>query len=189
MESCQKVNIGKKTPRVRANREYESNLHSFRVKQGLTVKQLAEYVGTNVNMIVSLANGSVAPVHNGEIKPVVVKLCDILDATVEELFPRYKFQISTCRDGATDEQINDSLQTYMAPDREFDFKEFNALVTRILDEKEMAVIKSIYYDADLITQVASDMHLTREGVRSIEARALRRLRGQYSEIRAFANLF
>jgi RNA polymerase sigma factor (sigma-70 family) len=165
----------RRLPFTRSNK-YESNLHKYRVEKGYTVKELAELVDTNTNMIVGLANGTIPPVHRGEAKLVVLKLSEMLDVALEDLFPEYAFQFNTVAVGVTNEQIEEALYQDVLPDEEYDCIEFNEAVAGVLLPKELDVIHARYYEGKTLDEVGRILRRTIESVRQIEAKALRKLR-------------
>lgn len=82
--------------RVRTNtkKEYESLIHSYRVKRCLTVKELSKRAGVNVCIIIKLANGTESPLqlkdvsdlqHKYMIKLSALRIAAILKVDVEDL--------------------------------------------------------------------------------------------------------
>jgi len=173
-------------PRKRTQREYESRLHDFRVKQQLTVVELAEAAETNVNMIVGLANGSTAPTdREGHIKPVVARISEVLDTPVEDLFPRYFCKLLTSGESVTLEQLVWSLYVQYTPDQVFDIKEFNQILELELDQIELDVIKARYFQGESLRDASAHLPISEEYIRTVEARALRKLRRPSSSMRHF----
>lgn len=87
-------------PHYRKNKEYESTLHKWRVAFGYGVHELAREMGCHQLTISNLANGTVSPLYEsknkqGQIKPIVKKLCDFFGVEAAELFPRYFCSIDT----------------------------------------------------------------------------------------------
>lgn len=75
-------------------REKEGNINDFRIAKGLTFKELGALVGMNPSQITDLNSGKETPLrtcgkNKGMVKDKVLQLCKVLDATPEELFPRY----------------------------------------------------------------------------------------------------
>ena len=82
------------TPQTHSKYEQESHIQEFRLDRGLFIHELCELANTTSSTIYSLANGTTPPVYinthkEGQIKPVTRRILEALDASFEEVFPRY----------------------------------------------------------------------------------------------------
>ena len=73
------------------NREYESPILLRRDELGMSMKELAEKAGTSQTNIYNLAYGMIWPVYvnTWQVRPYVLKLCDILSMDLEDMFPLF----------------------------------------------------------------------------------------------------
>ncbi len=102
------------------------------------------------------------------------------------IFPRYFCALAAGSDGVTIEQLKNALYVSYTPDQVFDIKEFNRVLESELDEIELQVIHARFYQNESLRQITSYLNVSDETVRSVEARALRKLRRNTSRMRDFA---
>ena len=172
----------------RYNKEYPNNLHKYRVKKGFTVEALCEAAETNNNMISKLASGESPPLdHEGRVKSVVQRISDILDVPIEDLFPRHicRFDQYTA---VTEDQLIDVLYSPATPATIHDVREFNRVLAASLSAKELHVIEARYYRGLSLRDAMVELNMSQEGVRQVEAKALRKLRHPKSGMQSFVDI-
>lgn len=98
-----------RTPHIDTRRSHESLIGERRVEMGYTIARLSREANVPIGTISALQSGVEGPFkfgrhERGEIRPVVLRLCDMLQTTPEEMFPRY-----ICSIGQTNYLTNDQL--------------------------------------------------------------------------------
>jgi len=172
--------------------EHESNIHKFRVDRNITVIALSEKVKVGVNVIIGLQNGTLSPTYlvgkrAGKLKPYIEKICETLGATPGDLFPRYICDINRKPKELLDSQIADITIGAFSRKKTKHYIEarlLNKFIKTRLNEKEQLVIIRRFKHEEPLEDVGKRLNMTRERVRQIEAKALRKLR-QPSVIRNF----
>jgi RNA polymerase sigma factor (sigma-70 family) len=173
---------------VLPNREHESNIGEYRVAQGKTIKDLVEKTGVDQSAISSLQNGMTAPIYlvgkrAGQVKPWVEKICQELNASVADLFPRYFCRI--------DPYIGHYLTTHQMSGVSIgdyvDISQYDALeqvelekivaqILASLPSEEETIIRERIFEEKTIRDIGENLNLTPSRIRQIEAQALRKLR-------------
>ncbi len=177
-------------PYQRSNREYESNIGVFRVAMGLSVAELSRACETDQSTISSLNNGMALPFYvkagkAGEIKPYVKKMCKVLHASLEDLFPRYVcdidrntkpkdkyvFEQAECVANGqfSMEHSDNKVGEQLALRRELD------RVLATLPEREEEILVLRFFNGMTLKEVAARFGLTSQAISSIEFTALQRL--------------
>ena len=68
---------------------YDNNLKKIRIERGFTIRQLSELCELSLATIGHLELAYLSPFKsNGEIRPYISKICQVLECPFEELFPR-----------------------------------------------------------------------------------------------------
>lgn len=180
-----------KNPRYLHNKDYESNLAKIRVEENFTVLELAAAANTSICTISGLQNGMFSPValnntsgkHKGSIKYVVERLCKILNATVGELFPRYVCDIKRGSYLTSAQILNMSCGEYTNPkgtvDEKNEKKTLRKLIIKALatlTPREESVLRKRFIDGLTLESIGKRFNISRNRVRQIEAKALRKLR-------------
>jgi DNA-binding XRE family transcriptional regulator len=185
-------------PRYNTNREWENKVHKVRVEEGFTVVELAKVSGTNVTSICELCTGMISPLYQvgeraGHIKPWVIRICEVLKAEPEYLFPR---EICPLEDprlkrlGGT--QITEILIGEYSRNITLDlyFRSLNPFIWRHIIKvfwssnrrnsthyKRLVKVILMRFLANMtLDEVAIKLGVTRERVRQLESKMLRHMR-------------
>jgi transcriptional regulator with XRE-family HTH domain len=176
----------KKYPaRYRKDREYESNIHIYRVAQGLTVAQLAELASISINLIFRLANGTDSPLYEmkrkcGQLKPYAQKLCEVLRAEPSDLFPRYFCKIvdNSAFDNIPYRTYSELCANYF--DEQLIIKDYVTWLihsrARSLGKRGLKILVLHYYHNETLTDIAVELNLSPGRVRQLLVLAVRKLR-------------
>lgn len=180
-----------RTPAYRKDKEYESNLHKYRVYQNLTINQLAKRAGTNQVVVSSLANGTMSPLYEirnkaGQLKPYAAKICKILHATTEDIFPRYFCNIKIPATELINCQILDCSVSRYSRESAINLEDYhislwqkealNALFDYYRSTSVREIILSRVLDGCTLEEVGNRLNISRERVRQIERKWLLRFR-------------
>jgi transcriptional regulator with XRE-family HTH domain len=168
-------------PTYRENIDWENNLAKIRVEEGYTLKKLCLRVGCSMVFIQGLQNGMVAPFYEssnryGQPKPLVLKIARILNASLSDLFPRDVCDIKRWTQ-LTNNQIIDITHSNRIIDIDSNF--LTELITNILytlSKRERLIIRLRFWPEWTLEEIAVLFNTTRERIRQIEGRALRKLR-------------
>lgn len=176
----------------RKNKEYESNIHRFRVAHGLSIKKLVELANVKQSNLSALANGMMSPINTkGALTPAAARICKALDATVEELFPRYFCNIKANPEPTNQQMLDCTLSGYTSElsksleDRKLILQQKNRLSRALgkLSLMEQNVLVLRFYGGWVLDRVGKLFGISRERVRQIESRALQRLRSHSFHLR------
>lgn len=115
--------------------------------------------------------------------------------TQNEPLNRYRGDIDSPLDGIDGETIGtttpdpEAEQPFRAVEQSDYCRAVREAVANTLEAtpRELEVIKRRYYDGELLGSIAADMGISRERVRQLEAKAMRKLRHS-KEVRAFAEI-
>lgn len=181
----------KGSPFYRKNREYESNLHKYRIRQNLTIKQLVKRVGVGQSIISALANGSLSPLYEvkekaGQLRPYAAKICEVLHATTEDIFPRYFCNIKIPATELINCQILDYSVSRYSSDSAMNLEDYhislwqkealNAFFDYYGSTRVREIIISRVLDGCTLEEVGNRLNVSRERVRQIERKWLLRFR-------------
>lgn len=133
----------------------------------------------------------------GRIKPFIKKLCDTLNCLPEELFTATQMEASLETNKRTlevkeaemrfllDQQDQTKLLDQIVEDEELSYTVKKALST--LSPREEKVIRLRFEDDLTLEETAKQLDVTRERIRQIEAKALRKLKhpDRYKELKEF----
>ena len=162
------------------SREYENGVKKARIEDGITARELAEMVNTNIAAIYNLENGYSSPISvGGGIKPWVLDVCRILNSTPEFLFPREICSIQ--RLTLNSSQIleitvgNYSRKTNQHRVVEAKTSEIFKKIES-LSGKKKEVINMRFFKDMTFREIGDILCVSTERVRQIEAGALRNLR-------------
>lgn len=196
--------MGKHGARLSENIEHESRVGEFRVKYGFTVRELAKICKCNRDNIVGLQNGMTSPFYErskrigeipykvGEIKPYVETMAFLFETTISKLFPRYACEIDRkdnllIYDGKKYDR-SDEESTIDVINNKLVFKKFWKQIINKLTPREKDVLEKRFYDGLFLEEIAEDYHLSKESIRLIENKALRRIRGKLGSTIEFKKL-
>jgi DNA-binding XRE family transcriptional regulator len=162
-------------------KDWENNLAKIRIEEGYTAKRLAEDIGCSIDFIYRLQSGMTAPIYEkgityGEPKPLVLKICKVLKATLSQLFPRDICDIRRWT-ALTDDQTLDITHSRMPKDVDDMFlKELIKRALMTLRKRERLTIRLRFWLGWTLEDVRNLLGVTKERIRQIENRALRKLR-------------
>lgn len=180
-----------RTPTYRKDKEYESNLHIYRVHQNLTVNQLAERAGTDQSTVSALANGTMSPLYEakgktGQLRPYAAKICKILHATTEDIFPRYFCNIKISATELINCQILDCSVSRYSSDSAMNLEDYHnflwqkealsAFFDYYRSTRVREIIISRVLDGCTLEEVGNKLNVSKERVRQIERKWLLRFR-------------
>lgn len=158
------------SPPPRNQRDHESLINHYRVKQGLTIQALAKLAGVQFNTLVCLNNGTTSPLSprgNG-IKRSAQKIADALDVPLWRLWPRYFCHIE--RKKLTRDQVLEILHPESSPAIDWPW------VYERVRNKRMFLVVRLRTMGYSLEQIGGRIGVTREYVRQIELSAIRRLK-------------
>ena len=156
------------------NIEAENRLREFRVDANISQVDLGKVCGIYAVAIYSLENGltKIAHYRTGDIKPWIIKCCDFLGRDIGEVFPREICDIR--KNDLTDVQI---LEITMGQELEEASNDFDICsFLEKLQTREHLVLLMRCFESKTLEEVGDYFNITRERVRQIEARALRKLK-------------
>lgn len=175
-------------PRYNTLREYENLINELRVEDGYTIKDLSKLCNCNKSAMQGLSQGIISPtyVYSGKTKPFVKKLCMLFNVKFAQLFP---FEMCFIKE---EEYLTDwQMYFFLTGDytkkisncNDVSFYDLCALkkllhkaIASLDDDRQQQILKFRFWDGYTLDQVANIMHVTRERIRQIEAKALRLLR-------------
>ena len=170
-------------PSIDSRREYESPIHEFRVAAGLTCKELAKQSGVPMGTIYALANGMVSPMKengSGELRKPAKILCKFFEVGPEVLFPRYVCSLdrSFKHDVLPYETWSERVANGEVGKREKDriIKQVVVIGFKILTQRERRILVCIYYNDESYEDIGKKEGVSRERIRQIVIKALRRLK-------------
>jgi transcriptional regulator with XRE-family HTH domain len=171
----------RKAPRTDETKDWENNLGKIRVEEGYTAKRLAEEVGCSMGFIGMLQSGMTAPIYEhgityGQPKPLVLKICKVLNANLSQLFPRDICDIRRWTALTSDQILG---ITHSRLPRDIDDMFLRELIERTLltlRKRERLTMRLRFWLGLTLEEVAAIFGTTRERIRQIEHKALRKLR-------------
>jgi RNA polymerase sigma factor (sigma-70 family) len=177
--------MSRHTPRYRQNREYETKLAKIRVEENFTIKRISEEAGIVPSTYSGLQNGMISPLGGHGVKPWVTRVLKVLGCTFSEAFPRYVCDLA--RDELTEDQISDIVisaeslngnpeNAYIKAEKFMKLRHKTNKALAWLSPREEKVIRMRFFDDDTLEETACAFGVTRERIRQIEAKALRKLR-------------
>lgn len=160
------------------NKEYESRIHEFRVARGLRIKDLMDLTKGSQSEISALANGTISPLFakDGDIKPLALKLMEVLGASFEDLFPRYSCEL--VKEELLPGQIKD-LFFPEDPEQPLDVlckEEWMGEYRRhfkLLDPRLQKVLNLRFFEGYTLKECGDSLGISRERARQLEEKALR----------------
>jgi transcriptional regulator with XRE-family HTH domain len=152
-----------------------------RLSAGMSQAQLAKAIGVTVTAYGELESMHRPPLlkRSGRWRPCALKIAAYWKCEPEELWPE-----AIKRVNKTVARITWDAQQYFeayqpkalpAPD-EPDLRPVLNEAVSVLQPREQRIIAGLYRDGKQLEEVAQDMGVSRERIRQIEAKALRRLR-------------
>lgn len=110
---------------------------------------------------------------------ITLRLLQDITYTIEDIFP-YNCIISACNYGTSGTSVMEQYENSMSDDFDMDYKnitpqEFDNIFTQTLTYREQSVIQMRYRDNLTLEEVSKRFDLTRERIRQIEAKGLRKL--------------
>ena len=182
------------TVRVRNN-----HLKSRRDELGFTHGEMAEIVGISKSMYGQLESLRLNPIGaKGHWRDAALALASFFNVMPEELFPPevigVKTPVATRTANASDllAITNGSSRLALPVSDAYDSNELSACLDDALSTltpREAKVISMRFYEDKTLEDVGCELFLTRESVRLVEAKALRRLRhpSRSKVLRAFVD--
>lgn len=178
------------------NREYESPILIRRDELGMTMKELCEKAGISAGTIYDLAYGMSWPVYvrNYEIKPYVIKLCEILSMDVEDMFPMFFCKLRQTQDVNTELFMSQySIEKAEDPqDIYFDIEVFKKTKSEIESlecgaseysiKRSRKLFMGWYYEDKTLDDLVREFGVTKERIRQIIARFMRMLKHPLREV-------
>jgi len=164
-------------------KEYESNIHSLRVKKGLTVAALAKAAGCSSGQVVSLANGTSSPQNEntGKVSKSAIGVAQALDARLDEVFPSYFCGMTPKIDDESllTMTVSSGTLSYVDPAGEYEMAEMAVVLSAVIDtlsKRESQVIRMRFLEGLSLGECGAVLCVSREYVRQLEKKALNRLR-------------
>jgi RNA polymerase sigma factor (sigma-70 family) len=165
-------------PRMRNNREYESNLNLYRLDKHYTIRDVCFLANVHPSEYCALNNGMMSPVtEKGKIRVSAQRICDALEVDFADAFPRYFCKLSQDKEVLYCQLVNDP-----EPEQPFDklvFKQKKESIGRALSSlpaRMQKVLKLMYWEDMTLDAVGEVIGVSRERVRQIQFKALRMLR-------------
>lgn len=164
-------------------REYESPILIIRDELGIKMCDLCKEAGCSSATVYDLAYGMTWPVYisNGQIKPHVQKIADILGCSVEELFPLY-FCKKREKQFTNNELFLSAYTIKISRNTEISFLEIE-FFKKLNDERYAAIPKRTktmlylrFFEDSTLEEIANEFHLSRDRVRQIIDKGLRIMR-------------
>lgn len=172
-------------------REWENTLSETRTAAGLTEKELAKIIDCSPALIQNLAKGITSPItRDGQVKEIVLRICQYFNATLAEMFPRYVCDM--IRGEATDDQIIDGLfkkKIHRSPEEILEEKELKRLISHLfrnaLTPQEESVIR-MYFGFGALEemstyQIAVIKEMSTQGIFNILNRSCKKLKKPLEE--------
>jgi len=146
--------------------------------------ELSHKSGISQSQVGSLLNFKMSPRKrkNGEWRFATLRICKALNYTPEELFPTYlDYEILTNEISAFVEhaQLSGTTQKQLGPSEECEQTELCDTIDQVLDtlqERERIILKARIWEGRSLGEIGGMLNVSREAVRFIEAKALRKLR-------------
>ncbi len=160
------------------NKEYESRIHEFRVARGFRITDLMNLTKGSQSEISALANGTISPLFDkkGDIKPLVLRLMEVLGASFEDLFPRYSCAL------AKDELLPDQIKDLFFPGDpqqpedvlcEKEWAGEYGRHFRLLNPRLQKVLNLRFFEGCTLQECGDSLGISRERARQLESKALR----------------
>jgi len=166
-------------PSYNSKKEYESNIHAYRVANNLTCRELSIKANVSVQWITSLANGTESPVRiDGRLRLPAQRLCNFFNASPEELFPRYICTINRSEKFHTNTYTTYSEMIARDPCEIIIEKEYVQNIVRHahLTKNELFVVRKIVYWNSTLREVGRELNTSQTQISNIYSRAMRKIR-------------
>jgi len=169
------------TVRVRNNQ-----LKSRRDELGFSQGQMAAAIGSCKQQYQGLESMRASPLNSkGQWRGIALALASFFDVMADDLFPSdvlgIENNVATRTANASEIMAitNGSSRIALPASRAYDNAELSACFSdalSTLSEKERTVINGRFYEDKTLEEIGQDLFLTRDAVRQIEEKALRKLR-------------
>ena len=165
---------------VHTNKEYEANIHEYRVLRKLTVSKLAKMIDSYPTVIANLANGTISPIYlggkrKGELKPIPQKIIEALRANPEDIFPRYFCKIKQDIPLLNIQKNEICVSSYSTNNtnftEQFEHKNFISYLFAKLGKREIDVLVE-RANGRTLDDIGKENKISRERARQIEKKAI-----------------
>lgn len=132
--------------------------------------------------------------HDGKLKPSIIRLCDKLQCSPEELFTATQAEASLANNKRTLKIKESEMKFYLDHTDQKLLEEKvheDQLIEKVWEQvgtltaREQKVIKMRFEDSATLEDCAKALDVTRERIRQIEAKALRKLRHSSHQLREY----
>ena len=161
------------TPFTNNKREKESKLDDFRLAKGLTIKETCEGIGLVPWIYTSLNSGSESPVlKDGKIKTKILRLCERLECSPEDAFPRYFCSMerfknllpSQVHDISMGNYINNPISMDEIYDRKKDISEILWIVENKLDNKKREIWMRVIVNEETYEEISKSLGVSEQAI-------------------------
>ena len=173
----------KSMQRYQAEDIHDNELKKLRVEAGMSQEELGEKIGIDKNRVCQIELGMVPVTIDGKWKPWVEKLSQVFSLLPEDIFPREVCKID--RKSMEEEDflpLGDFRNASKDHDyeKQFDLKWMWENIKSILRDNEFEVLFLRFAHEMTLAKIAERRGCTQERVRQIQAKGMRRLRGEKS---------
>ncbi len=164
-------------------------IYDYMKKNGLSIKEFAGILGVGYSYLNGVINFKYVP--KTDKGPSTNKLLDYFGCSFQEMFPSTKLKLISGEKVITKEIPIEKLISYEETDEkllgyvpkhiclDFEDNKFQTIIkklTSILTKREEEVLICRYYKNKTLTETAKKLNISRERVRQIELKFIRKLR-------------
>ncbi len=157
-------------------------LKKMRERGFYTAASLSRATGVtqgNIGKLLMLKEGPIA--KDGDVRPVALKICEVLNATMQDLWPasmcEYRAPKTNVEVDLSMEQVAGLLDHDNDPMLAIENRDVLDRLYAVLNPRERRVVE-LRSGEETLGDIAEEFGVTRERIRQIEAKAHRKMRGK-----------